>query len=146
MKSIWIASLLLFSLIACKEFNNSSATEDSSPTDTTTHEEADKLQERVYALDEHGNRGELLFIIEGDKLFTVENGEKDKLLLERKGNKAYSYENDPEGKEAIFIFEGDRYWEIDPETGEKGALIFDRQGDTIYQMGESGLEASFVVE
>ena len=111
------------------------------------------ISEKVYDLDKHGNKKDLILLIEGNRMYTSnKNGDKIEFVLEKAGNKVYEINHKvinnivtTEKGRIIYIFEGDSYWEYEKETKQKGNLVFVRKGNIIYQNTKKGLEKILIV-
>ena len=147
MKKILTLLTVIMFLISCK--SETKKTEENAPEKTLTEKIADEagkiISEDVYEI-KNGGKGEKVFIIEGTKLFAVGKNDSKDLFLEKRGNKVYDFSNGQNGSTAVFIFEGNKYWDIDMQTGEKGKLIFERKGNIIYSNEENGLKEAFIVD
>ena len=84
------------------------------------------------AIKKNDKKGGKAFIIEGTKLYAVGKNSKKELILEKRGNKVYDFSNGQSGSKAVFIYEGNKYWDFNKKTGEKGKLIFKRKGNIKY--------------
>ncbi|CAM1341939.1 hypothetical protein [Tenacibaculum amylolyticum] len=110
--------------------------------------------ERVYNLDENGNKKDLILIIEGNKMYTSnKEGKKIELLLEKFDNKVYEIQHKvvnnvdrTEKGRILFIFEKGKYWEYDKKTKQKGKLTFVRKENIIYQNRNNKLEKILIVD
>lgn len=146
MKKITTILLLAFILTSCKSENRKN---EIAPDKTITEKMADEagkiISEDVYEINK-GEKGGKIFIIEGTKLYAVGKNDSKDLFLEKRGDKVYDFSKGENGSNAVFIYEGDKYWEINKKTGEKGNLVFERKGDLIYQKGKNGMEKVFIVD
>lgn len=112
------------------------------------------VTERVYDLDNNGNKKDLILIIKGNKMYTSnEKGDKIEFILEKIDNKVYEIKHKvientllTEKGRILYIFEGDKYWEYNKRTKQKGKLIFVREGNTIYQNRKNKLEKVLIVD
>lgn len=105
------------------------------------------FSEKVYGLKRNGEKGQMVFIIEGTKLYAAKkDGTKDGLVLEIRGDKVYDFSKGQIGTKAVFIYEDNKYWEVDKKSGGKGNLIFERKGNDIYQTSKSQTSKAFVIE
>ncbi|MCX7552132.1 hypothetical protein [Xanthomarina sp. F2636L] len=149
MKKSILFLIIITLAFSCKNEkpNSSSGTHEKAVIEKIADEAGKIFSEKVYEIKKNGEKGNLVFIIEGTKLFVVKkNGEKEGLFLEKRGNKVYDFSNGQSGSSAVFIFEGNKYWEIDKKTGNKNNLVFERKGDIIYQAGKKGMLEAYLVE
>ncbi|WP_435262572.1 hypothetical protein [Tenacibaculum sp. nBUS_03] len=112
------------------------------------------ISEKVYDLDENGNKKNLILIIEGNKMYTSnKTGDKIELLLEKYDNKVYEIKHKivdnvdkTEKGRILYVFKGDKYWEYNIKTKGKGKLVFVRKGNNIYQNGNKGIKKILIVD
>jgi hypothetical protein len=146
MKKLLTLLTVITLLTSCKSENKKDET---APDKTLIEKIADEagkiISEDVYEI-KKGEKGGKVFIIEGTKLYAVGKNESKDLFLEKRGNKVYDFSRGQNGSSAVFIYEGNKYWDIDKKTGEKGKLVFERKGDIIYSSEKNGLKKAFIVD
>lgn len=148
MKQIVGLFFVLCSIFACKT-NSSKSNGDSQSTfvDEVANQVGKVFPENVYELNKQGEKksDEPVFIIEGTKMYTVEQGKDEKkLFLEKRGKFIYDMSGD--GSNIVMQYENDKYWEFDEKTGEKKELLFERKGKYIFSYEDGKEEKLFLVE
>lgn len=149
MKNVLIIIIMVFISVGCKDQKTDASME--APEKEIIEKIADEagkiFSENVYGLKKNGEKGQIVFIIEGTKLFAAKkDGSKDGLMLEKRGDKVYDFSKGQNGSKVVFIYEGNKYWEIDKKTGGKGNLIFERKGDDIYQTSKNKTSKAFFIQ
>src|SRR5687768_17189988 len=119
MKKILTLISVIILLIYCK--TDTKKTDESTPGKTLTEKMADEagkiISEDVYEINDKEEKGGKAFIIEGTKLYAIDDNGSKNLFLEKRGNKVYDFSEGKNGSTAVFIFEGDKYWAIDKNSG-----------------------------